>query len=118
MSIEQTLFSTLGSLLYGRLYPAIAPQGAVRPYGVYAEISSVPENTLSDGITIQNSLFQVSVWDVSYLGVKTAGEAIASAMAAAFAAGTLSGVQRSRHSTYEADTTLHGIIYEFSLWYH
>ncbi len=116
--IEKTLFDTISPVLSGRLYPAIAPQGSARPYGVYSEISSIQENTLSDGITIQNSLFQISVWDVSYLGVKTLGESISTLMAGAFTSGSMYGVQRSRHSTYEAVTSLHGIIYEFSLWHY
>jgi hypothetical protein len=40
------------------------------------------------------------------------------AIAAAFTAGTLAGIQRSRRGVYEADTALHGFIYEFSFWYH
>lgn len=118
MSIEQTIFGLINPLVSGGLYPAIAPQGVSKPYAVYCEPSGIPENTLSDGAGLQNSLIQITVWDTTYLGAKTLGEAIAGALASAFSAGTLSGWQRGRRSTYEQDTALHGIIYEFSLWYH
>ncbi len=116
--IETTLFNLIHPLLTGGLHYNLAQQGVIRPYGVLTEIVTPTENTLSDGQPIQNSLYQVTIWDATYLGAKTAGEAVATAIAAAFAAGTLTGVQRSRRGTYESDTELHGFIYEFSFWYH
>jgi hypothetical protein len=116
--IEQTIFALVNPLIAGGLHPNIAPQGCARPYAVYTEVVSPAQNTLSDGSPIQNTLFQIAVWDVSYLGAKTAGESISAAISAAFAAGNLAGVQRSRRGIYEADTEMHGFIYEFSFWYH
>ncbi len=116
--IEPTLVTLLNPLLAGGLYPNIAPHGAPRPYGVYTEIVSLAHNTLSDGQTIQHSEFQIAVWDVTSIGSKTAGESIASTLAAAFLAGTLTGAQISRRSIYEPETVLYGTIYEYSIWYH
>lgn len=115
--IESTLMSIVGGLVAGGLYPHIAPQGVARPYAVYQEVVSPTQNTLSDGAPIQNSLLQVAVWDTTYLGSRTAGETIANAISAAFAAGTMAGVQRSRRAIYDPETELHGFLYEFSFWY-
>lgn len=116
--IEATLFGVVNPLVAGGMHYNLASQGAVRPYCVCTEIVCLSQNTLSDGQPIQNSLYQITVWDTSYLGARTVGDAISSAMASAFSAGTLSGVQRSRRGVYESDTALHGFVYEFSLWYH
>jgi hypothetical protein len=116
--IETTLFNLINPLLTGGMHYNLAAQGAVRPYGVLLEVVSPTENTLTDGQPIQHTLYQITIWDTTYLGAKTAGEAISTAIAAAFTAGTLAGIQRSRRGVYEADTALHGFIYEFSFWYH
>ena len=41
----------------------------------------------------------------------------AAAVQAAFEAGNLAGVQRSRRGRYDAETGLHGFTYEFSFWH-
>jgi hypothetical protein len=118
MTIEEQLTALLSPLLPGGLHPHIAPQNSVTPYAIYQEIISPTENTLSDGVPIQQSVMQIDVYDKTYPLVKTASNTLETAMQAAFAAGTLAGVQRSRRSLYEPDPKLHRIMYEFSLWYH
>lgn len=116
--IEPTLVSLAAPILAGGLHPNVGPQGGVRPYGIYIEIVSPTENTLSDGVPIQQSVLQIDIWDVTYAGAKSAGDAFSAAINQAFQDGTLTGVQRSRRSRYDADTKLHGFTYEFSFWYH
>ena len=60
--------------LTGGLHPNFAPQNSARPYGVYTLIVSPAHNTLSDGQTIQQDIFQIDVWD-TYQGALTAGNA-------------------------------------------
>jgi hypothetical protein len=71
-----------------------------------------------DGVPIQQDIVQVDVWDVTYQGALTAGDAFAAALQAAFDAGTIAGVQRSRRGRYDAEARLHGFMYEFSFWSH
>lgn len=118
MTLEEQLTALLAPLLAGGLHPQIAPQNSVTPYAVYQEIASPTENTLSDGIPIQQSLIQIDVYDKTYPTAKSAGLSIEAALQAAFAASTLTGVQLSRRSLYEPDPKLHRILYEFSFWYH
>ncbi|MCQ1549646.1 MAG: DUF3168 domain-containing protein [Candidatus Accumulibacter phosphatis] len=95
----------------------MAPQNGARPYGVYTLIVSPAHNTLSDGVTIQQDLFQVDVWAETYQGALAVGNALSAALQAAFDAGTIAGVQRSRRGRYDAETGLHGFLYEFSFWH-
>ena len=118
MSIEQTLVTLAAPYLAGGLHPNVAPQNGARPYGVYTSVVSPTQNTLSDGVRIQQDIFQVDVWDVTYQGALAAGEGLAAALQAAFDAGTISGVQRSRRGRYDPEARLHGFVYEFSFWYH
>ncbi len=116
MSIEQTLVTLAAPLLAGGLHPNVAPQQAARPYGVYTNVVSPTHNTLCDGVSIRQDIVQVDVWDVTYQGALTAGDAFAAALQAGFDAGTLAGVQRSRRGRYDAEARLHGFMYEFSFW--
>jgi hypothetical protein len=116
--IEPVIVSLAVSNLAGGLHPNVAPQNCVRPYGVYLEVVSPTENTLSDGIPIQQSIIQITVWDVTYGGAKTSGDALAASIDGAFQSGALVGVQRSRRSQYDTAANLHGFLYEFSFWYH
>jgi len=118
MSVEQTLVALAAPLLAGGLHPNGAPQNGARPYGVYTNVVSPAHNTLSDGIPIQQDIFQIDVWAETYEGAFTAGNALAGALQAAFEAGTLTGVQRSRRGRYDTETGLHGFLYEFSFWHH
>lgn len=118
MTIEQTIVAMAAPYLAGGLHPNVAPQNCARPYGVYAVVVSQTNNTLSDGVTINQDILHVDVWDVTYQGARAAGEAFADAMQSAFDAGTITGIQRSRSGRYDADTKLHGFMYEFSIWYH
>ena len=94
MTIEQTLVAMAATLLTGGLHPNVAPQNGARPYGVYTLIVSPAHNTLSDGVTIQQDLFQVDVWAETYQGALAVGNALSAALQAAFDAGTIAGVQR------------------------
>jgi len=67
---------------------------------------------------IQQSIIQIDVYAEKYMDAITAGKAVEDALAAAFAAGTLQGIQRSRRSQYEPEVKLRRLIYEYSFWYH
>lgn len=115
--LEQTLVSLAAIPLGGRLYPEVAPDNPICPYGVYSEIISPTNNTLADGPLINQSLIQIDIWDKTAAGRSVAGEALAAQIAQAFNNGTLQGVQHARKSRYDPDTKLYGYIYEYSFWY-
>ena len=118
MTLEQTLVALATPILAGGLHPNCAPQHGARPYGVYTNVVSPTHNTLSDGMPIQQDIFQIDVWADTYQDALAVGNAFAAALQAAFDTGTITGVQRSRRGRYDAETGLHGFLYEFSFWYH
>lgn len=118
MIFQEALVSVVSPALNGHFYDHIAPQCPSKPYGIYQEIVSPTENTLSDGVPIQQSIIQIDVYAEKYMDAITAGKAVEDALAAAFAAGTLQGIQRSRRSQYEPEVKLRRLIYEYSFWYH
>lgn len=115
--LEQTLVALAAVPLGGRLYPEVAPDNPVCPYGVYSEIASPSSNTLSDGRPINQSLIQIDIWDKTAAGRAAAGNALTEKIDAAFDNGTLQGVQHARKSRYDPDAKLYGYIYEYSFWY-
>lgn len=118
MIFQEALVTAVSPALSGRFYDHIAPQNTGKPYGVYQEIASPTENTLSDGVPIQQSIIQIDIYGEKYKDVIDAGKAVEDAISAAIAAGTLNGIQRSRRSQYESEVKLRRLIYEFSFWYH
>jgi hypothetical protein len=115
--IETVLITLAAPILSDRLWPNVATEGCARPYGVYQEIVSPPTNTLADGVPIRQSIMQIDIYDTTYLGARTASDAMAAAIESAFISGTLVGVQHTRRSLYEPETKLHRVLYEYSFWY-
>lgn len=115
--LEQTLVALAADPLGGRLYPEVAPDKPICPYGVYSEIISPTNNTLDDGAPINQSMIQIDIWDKTAAGRAAAGEALAAKITEAFDNGTLRGVQHARKSRYDPDAKLYGYIYEYSFWY-
>lgn len=115
--LEQTLVSLAAVPLSSRLYPESAPNNPNCPYGVYSEITRLTNNTLDDGVPINQALIQIDIWDKTAAGRIAAGEAMSAKIAEAFNDGTLQGLLLSRKSTYDPDAKLYGYIYEYSFWY-
>lgn len=115
--LEKTLVALAKEPIGGRLYPEVAPNNALCPYGVYSEIISPSINTLDDGAPIKNTLIQIDIWDKTAAGRLAAGELIAAKITEAFETGALQGIQLSRKSRYDAEANLYGYIYEYSFWY-
>lgn len=115
--LEQTLVALAADPLGGRLYPEVAPDKPICPYGVYSEIISPTNNTLDDGAMINQTLIQIDVWDKTAAGRAVAGELLAEKISEAFESGSLQGIQQTRKSRYDTDAKLYGYIYEYSFWY-
>ena len=111
--MQHTLFSTLAPLVSGRVFPNIAPHGAQTPYVVYARISSVPDNTLSDGAPATTARLQVDCFDTTYAAAITLAESVKAALAGSALTQTL----LSEQDQFEADAFLHRVILDFSIWH-
>lgn len=119
-----TGFSGLRSLIGTRAYPDQAPQGALRPYAVWQEISDVESNDL-DGSAETGGLHryrvQVTFWDTDATKSREGGKQVRLAMINASQPGSPSPLFRSIHLEsralpYEQDTKLFGMQSDFAVW--
>jgi hypothetical protein len=113
MSIEQQLATTLSALVSGRIYPLTAPDSPVTPYIVYHNIANTPENTLADGVPINNSRIQVDCYDKTYSAVKTLAASVISSMSVA----PFTNIATLNQDIYEAEVKLFRVQQDFSIWY-
>ncbi len=115
MSVETDIEDTLGPLVGGRIYPDLAPRGAVKPYMVYQEISGEEPVFLERAsASKKNGRFQITVWSTTRITssalILQAGEAMVTATV--FQAKPIGG----RTATYDEETELRGARQDFSVW--
>ncbi|MFA5170423.1 MAG: DUF3168 domain-containing protein [Sulfuriferula sp.] len=111
--IEETLQATLSTLVGGRVYPLVAPDSPVKPYIIYQNIANSPNNTLADGVPINNTRMQIDCYDVTYAGVKNLAAGIIAAMATA----SFTNILTMNQDLFEPDPKLYRIQHDFSIWY-
>ncbi len=105
--------TTLSSLTGGRVYPLVAPDSPIKPYIVYQNIANSPENTLANGVPINNTRMQIDCYDLTYAGVKTLSAALVTTMAAA----SFTNIQTMNQDLYEPEVKLFRIQFDYSIWY-
>lgn len=106
------IFNALKGLVQNRVHPLVAPDKPATPYIVYQRIASVPENTLSDGVPIDQTRLQVDSYADDYLSVQNLATSVKAAMAAAFPQSTL----QLEQDLYEQDTKLFRVMHDYSIW--
>jgi hypothetical protein len=113
-SLQEQLVTQLAGIAAGRLYPMVAPDGAVRPYLVYQRIANTVNNVLSGNGNppIDNTRFQVDVWADSY----GSAQATAGAVKAAMLAWSLQNVLLQEADQYESQTHLYRVLQDYSVW--
>lgn len=114
MSIESDLYAAL-VVQCPRVYPDVAPAGAVAPYVVYSLIGGRPlaftDNALPD---LRNAEVQVDVWATTRLAANALSLQIEAALiqSAALNARPASGMS----NTVDEDTDLYGASMDFTIW--
>ena len=111
--IEETLFSTLTGLVSGRVYPMTAPDSPVAPFIIYQNITNSPENTLSDGIPINNTRMQIDAYAKTYADVKILAASIQSTMQSA----SFTNILSTNQDLYEQEVKLYRVQMDYSIWY-
>jgi hypothetical protein len=111
--IEETLQATLSALVGGRVYPMVAPDSPTKPYIIYQNIANSPNNTLADGVPINNTRMQIDCYDITYANVKNLSASISAAMAAA----SFSNILTMNQDLYEQDPMLYRVQQDYSIWY-
>lgn len=113
-TVKTDLATILLTLAGGRFYPAAAPPKPTTPYGVYLQVIGRPNVTLdADRAGLTRHLFQVDVYDPTYLGADGLHQQLQAAMANA---NTFKAIQLSQRDLYEPDTKLHRVLTEWSIW--
>ena len=80
--IQEQVFTALSGVVGGRVFPNVAPNNVQKPYVVYMRVASQPENTLADGIPVENTRMQIDCFDTTYAAVTTLAENIKAALRA------------------------------------
>lgn len=116
MTVESNVFDALKTLVTNRVYPDVAPSGAVKPYITYQQVGGQAANFLESAtVGLRNGRFQINTW------ATTRAEAMSlcrSAEDAMVTSATLRAyVLGAPVSTYEEDTLLYGARQDFGVWF-
>jgi hypothetical protein len=118
MNAEPIVLAALDSVFAPgaeKVFPNTVPADIAPPYAVYAVVGSAPENTLAQGVSIDNDRYQVDVYAKTKAEVLTLARAVRAAMLSI--AWPVSVIFLSRTDVYEADVKLHRALCEFSVWF-
>jgi hypothetical protein len=112
--MQKQIVLALAPIFGVKVYPQIAPDSVAAPYAVYSLITSTPENTLSNGIPIENDRMQIDCYSTTYREAHQLALATRTAMMAIpYPIGV---VLKLSSDAYESDTRLHRVIQDFSVW--
>lgn len=115
MTTESLIFDALKTLVTNRVYPDIAPLGAVRPFLTYQQVGGESVNFMeSTTPSKSNGRFQINVWaDTRSAAALLAKQVTAAIRGTAALQATVLG---EPVATYEEDTKLFGTRQDFSVW--
>ena len=115
MTIEDDITTTLQGLVGNRLYPDVAPLGAVRPYITYQQFGGESVQFADSSLpSKENARFQINVWAATRTEAKALIKQAEAALCAATAFQTTPlGASVALH---EPDTKLYGAMQDFSIW--
>ena len=116
MTLEEILFSVLGPLVVGRVFPDVAPLDTPKPYVTYQLIGG-PSTRWLDGTAADKvrDLVQINVWGARRADVKQLARQIEDAMCASQLVTDTSfvaqpaGQARSDHSDMQLDDAPQGV---------
>lgn len=115
MSMESTLTAALQALAPGRVYPDVAPVGAVRPYITYQQVGGSSINFIDPTLPDKrNSRVQINVWADNRKAAAELARLIEDTIRVTTALQPT--VLGSFTSDYETDTKLFGTMQDFSFW--
>ena len=83
MTLETDLYSRLSTavtLVSGRIYPLVAPQGTTTPYITYAKISAGKYYTHGGAAGLSRDRLQISVYSTGYVTAKAIVTQVVTAM--------------------------------------
>lgn len=115
MSMQTDFVALVTALVGGRVYPA-GTASTVTPYLTYFRVASIEQSTLdANGGTgnMYETRLQIDVWATSY----ASAQATAAAVKAALKGWAKQNVVLSEDDGFEADTKLHRVMLDVSVWH-
>jgi hypothetical protein len=115
MTVEADLFTLLKGLVSNRVYPDVAPAGAVTPFIVYQQIGGQSLQFVERALpSKKNGRFQIAVWSATRAEAASIGLAIESAMqlATVFQVEVIGAAE----ADYDEETQLRGSRQHFGIW--
>lgn len=116
MTLEATLFTTLGPLVSNRVYPDAAPDGvAALPRITYSRVGGEAHTFLEAALpNLENARVQVNVWAATRLQTTGLMQQVKAALVAQLALRTT--VLSEMVGIFEPETRLYGAHQDFSFW--
>lgn len=115
MSIDTDLFTLLGPLAGGRVYPDVAPTSTPRPYITYQKIGGQAINYTSDELpALQNSVVQINVWADTRISAAALARQVEDALRQSIT--MTARPEGEAMSQHEPDLDRYGTIQDFSIW--
>jgi len=115
LAVPEAIFKALAPIFADKVFPGLAPDSCAPPYAIYDRIASAPENTLANGISIQNERYQIDVWAYTKAECLTlAGHAQAAMRAIPYPL-AVSLIMATDQA--EPDVKMFRAIQDFSIWH-
>ena len=116
MTIEASIFSTLGGFVGGRLFPDVAPFDTPRPYMTYQQIGGQVISPFGKEIPgKKNGVFQINIWAETRTQASALARQVSDAL---LQAATFDVTAESEPIwSHEPDLNLYGTLQDFSIWY-
>jgi hypothetical protein len=115
MTVEASIYTALKTLVANRVYPDVAPFGAVKPFITYQQVGGTAVNFIDQSTPSKsNARFQVNVWADTRSAAALLSHQVEQALRTA--SGMQTTVLGQPVATYEVDTTLYGTRQDFSFW--
>lgn len=116
MTVEDTLFATVGPLCGNRCYPKVAKPGAAKPYVTYDLLPGRAINFVEAAVPgLRNGIFQINCWATTNADAMALARAVEEAMIVKLEFQTT--VLNSLATEFNEVAQLYGSRQEFSVWF-
>lgn len=115
MSAESSIYTLLSSLVGGRVYPDVAPDGAVLPMIVYQQVGGTGLSFIDGTLpSRENGRMQVSCWATTRPAAVSLSKQVEVIICGATALQSIP--LGARVSAFEQETGFYGCRQDFSVW--
>ena len=116
MTIEASIYSTLTSLVSGRVYPDIAPENVTKPYITYQQVGGQSVNFTDPTVpSLKNGRWQINCWATTRTAAAALSRSVEDTIRAASALRPT--VISAPVAGHEPETGLYGTRQDFSFWF-